>query len=164
MKKILLFILLFASSVGFAQTNTGQKYPRSFSLPDFSLLQVDSTTITTQDITSDKKVMIMLFSPTCDHCKKETENIIAHIDRFRDIEIVMASDHELDELRPYYKKYNLSQYANIRFGKDADYKLKPFYGIYTVPFVALYNKEHTYIMAYRGEPSVDDILGVFKDH
>ena len=37
--------------------------------------------------------MLMVFSPDCEHCQHETEEIIKNIDQFKKYQIVMATLH-----------------------------------------------------------------------
>jgi thioredoxin-related protein len=166
MKKLFPVLLLLACFItAQAQGDSTRKYPRSNSLPDVTLLGLDSVAFSLRSVTdSGKKVVLLVFSPACDHCKKETEDLIAHMDQLKDIEIIMASDFDLWGIRLFNKRYNLSQFSNIHLGKDFQYQLKPFYGIYTVPFMALYNKDQRFIMGYKGEATANDILKAFETH
>src|SRR3569832_221487 len=95
MKK-LIFTLLALTTVymAFGQPDSLNMppYKRFPTVPPIKILLTDSTTWFSKDDLPDKKAtMVMLFSPDCDHCKHETEEIIKNMDKFKKIEIVMAT-------------------------------------------------------------------------
>ena len=103
MKKVFLAIaILVSSSVLFAQqpattpvsdqANAEPPFKRFPTLPPFHLLKLDSSTyLTKEDVKKNHRTIIMYFSPDCDHCKHQTESILADFSKFKDIEIIMAT-------------------------------------------------------------------------
>src|SRR5216110_211077 len=108
MKKIfLLLIILTATVFSFGQKDS--TYPPPYlqypTVPPFKLLEADSTLFTKDDLSKNKPVLIILFDPSCDHCKHETEEIISKIDSFKNIQIVMITNAEFAELKKFYRNY-----------------------------------------------------------
>src|SRR5579862_9039748 len=97
MKKLFpVFLVILCSNVVFAQqtgaTDPRPEFLRFPTVPPFNLLKVDSATyLTKDDIKKHHLTMIMYFSPECDHCKHQTRDILEQSDKFKDIEIVMAT-------------------------------------------------------------------------
>ncbi|HYM94422.1 MAG TPA: thioredoxin, partial [Chitinophagaceae bacterium] len=88
MKKQLLFVILvFATISSFGQVDSLQPaYKRFPTLPPVKLLLTDSSSHFTKENFSKKTpVLIILFNPECEHCKKETEEMLDSIDRFKNI-------------------------------------------------------------------------------
>ena len=135
-------------------------YKRFPSVPPLKLLLSDSSTyFTKQDIPRKKAVMIMLFSPDCDHCQHETEEIINHIDDFKMVQIVMATTLPLDKMRDFYSKYELNRFANIAMGQDVGYMLPAFYNVRNLPFLAFYNTKKELISVFEGALPIEKVLG-----
>ena len=105
--------------------------------------------------------MFMLFNPDCEHCNKETEEILENISRFKNIQIIMATSMPFNLMKEFHDKFNLSQYSNIIVGNDVNYFLPPFYKIGNLPFLAFYNKKHELISVFEGALSVTKILAEF---
>src|SRR5439155_16484705 len=110
-------ILLFAVSAGslFAQTSIDSTLPykRFPNVPPFKLLETDSISFFTKaDLKKNKAVLLILFSPLCEHCQHETEELIKNIDEFKKIEIVMATTMPFDQMRDFYAKYQLANFKN----------------------------------------------------
>src|SRR5438128_12648826 len=93
MKFFLSLFLLAVSATAFSQKDTAlAPYQRFPTLPPLQLLLADSITkYTTADLPKKKPVLIMLFSPDCEHCQHETEQLIAHKEDFKNIHILMVT-------------------------------------------------------------------------
>lgn len=106
--------------------------------------------------------MLMLFSPDCDYCQHETEEIIRHIDDFKKVQIIMATTLPFEKMADYYKKYDLSRFPNIVVGKDVGYMLPSFYNIRNLPFLAFYNSKKELISVFEGALPIEKALEELK--
>jgi len=147
-----------------AQSETDQPiYQRFPELPPLSLLEPDSSTVFTEkDLKKNIPTLVMVFSPDCDHCKKETEDILQEADKFKKIQIVMATPLSFEKMRTFYEEYKLADHENFKVGQDTRYLLMSFYSIHTLPFMAFYDKKGKLIDARQGNMTVADILEKFK--
>src|SRR5580658_1733133 len=103
-------------------------YLRFPTLPPFNLLKVDSTTyLTKDDVKKHHQTIVMFFSPTCDHCKHQTNDILEAGDKFKNIEIVMATYQPFNEMKDFYEHYHIADHPNIKMGRDEKFVLPPFY-------------------------------------
>ena len=138
-------------------------YLRFPTIPPFHLLKVDSATyLTKDDIKKHRRTLIIFFSPDCDHCKHETESILADFDHFKDIEIVMATYQPFSEMKDFEQHYRLSEHPNIKIGRDEKFFLAPFYKIRNLPYLALYDKKGNLITTFEGTQKVETILNAFE--
>jgi thioredoxin-related protein len=167
MKKIactLVIILFFLA--GMAQSAPGSDIPpfkRFPTVPPFKILKVDSVTLFTKDQLATKKpVFFMLFSPECDHCKHETEELIRNIDKFKKIQIVMATPMPFDKMKEFYAHYDLQRFKNITMGRDISFMLPPFFNVRTLPFLAFYDKSGNLIDTFEGSLPIEKVLEKFK--
>ncbi len=86
--------------------------------PPAKFLLRDSVTFYTKaDLPKNKQVMLMAFSPDCEHCQHETEEIIKHIERFKNIQILMSTLASIAEMNLFVEKYGLNQFENILLQK-----------------------------------------------
>ncbi|HEX4851743.1 MAG TPA: thioredoxin-like domain-containing protein [Puia sp.] len=138
-------------------------YLRFPTVPPFKILAVDSTTwITKDDLKKNRLTLIMFFSPECDHCKHQTQDMLAQFDKFKDIEIVMATYQPFDEMRTFYNYYRIADHPNIRMGRDEKYMLPPYYKMQSLPYLALYDKKGNYITHFEGNQKVETIMNAFN--
>lgn len=159
-KIILSAFLIQIVSVAFPQADSTQApYLRFPTPPPFRLLLTDSITyFTKENLNKRTATMFMLFNPDCEHCKKETEEILENITRFKNIQIIMATFMPFDMMKEFYETFSLSKYSNIVVGKDINHILVSFYKVSSLPFHAFYNKKHELISVFEGSLTVPKIL------
>jgi thiol-disulfide isomerase/thioredoxin len=158
MKIFTLFFLLALCNTSRAQDADAPylKYP---ALPNFSILQEDSTSwFTARDIKKGVPVIIMLFSPECDHCRKQTSLMTKNMNELRNTEIIMSTFQPIYKMKEFIRQYKLYQYANVHVGRDVKYFFGPFFRVRTAPFLALYDKNRNLIKVFEGDTKVDNIL------
>lgn len=111
-------------------------------------------------LAKDKPLLVILFSPECDHCKHETEELVKNIDKFKNVQIVMAAMpvFPLWVIDDFITHYGLNKYSNITVGKDYAYILPTYYDIRNLPFHAFYNKNKNLIAGFEGSMSIDKII------
>jgi hypothetical protein len=162
MKKIIFLILLSAFYfAGFTQNDSLPQapYKRFPTAPPLKLLLSDSSTYFTKDDMAKKKaILIILFSPDCEHCQHKTEEIIQHIDSFEKVQIIMSTTLPFDKMVAFYSKYDLKRFDNIIMGRDISYLLPTFYNIRNLPFLAFYNKKKELISVFEGALSIEKII------
>lgn len=168
MKKYLALLLMITGLLQglAAQTDSAdvarppyKRFPQNLPL---QLLLPDSTTkFTREDFARKKPVLLMLFSPDCDHCKHETESIIREMERFKKIQIVMATTAPLDRMREYISSYGLDKYKNIVVGKDVNYLLPVYFDLKNYPFLAFYNSKKELIDVVEGALPIEKVLAKF---
>jgi len=159
------FILFFSflTLVATAQSENEPPYKRFPTLPPLQLLLPDSSTVFSEkQLKKNRPVLVMLFSPDCDHCQKETEELISHIDQFSGIQIVMTTALPFEKMKTFYDINRLDRYRNIIVGWDRYFLLPTFYRIKNYPFLAFYDKKGKLIDVFEGGPPIPVILSYFS--
>lgn len=148
------------------QTASGQvaapPYKLNKKLPAFELETPENGVFNTSSLKKNVPVLIMFFSPGCDHCILQFESMQKRINELKKFQIIMATYQPIEELTEFNKKYQVSRYPNIVTGRDAKYFLPPFYEISNFPYMAFYDKNGRLITTYEGNMSVDNMLKKFK--
>jgi len=162
-KSVLVLISFIYTATAIAQNDSLQApYKRFPSFPPAKLLLPDNVSYFTKaDLPKKKPVMLMVFSPSCEHCQHETEELINNIDKFKDIQIVMTTSMPFDSMLAYREKYRLDRFKNIIVAQDTDYFLFTFYQVHNLPFLAFYDKKKELISVFEGGLPMDKILKVF---
>ena len=166
MKRIIsgLFFIILTISVNAQVDSLTAPYKRFPTVPPLKLLLADSATILSKDMLPKKKaVLVMIFSPDCDHCKHETEQIINQIDKFKKVEIVMATFLPFDKMKEFYVHYKLQRFKNIQVGRDFTFILPSFYNFRSFPFFAFYDKKGNLIDVFEGSLPIEKLAGKFNE-
>ena len=163
MKKLLLFLFVAVVALqASAQESVKPAYLKYPVIPQFTLLSTDSQTITKAVLPQKRKTMLMYFSPTCDHCQVQINNMLKQMDNLRDVQILMITNQPFFEMKEFYKDKKLSAYKNIRMGQDTKFFFPPFYKMKNLPFMALYNKEGNLVTTFEGTTGMEKIIEAFS--
>jgi thioredoxin-related protein len=166
MKFIFTTCLLICSFTLFAQPDTTTPiYKRFPTLPPLQLLLPDSITkYNKEDIPKKTPVLIMLFSPDCEHCQHEAEELAAQKENFKHIHVIMVSTYPFYRIKDFADAYGLSGLQNVVVAKDPSYFLMTFYNIRNLPYMGLYNKKGKLIETVEGSKPMETILLSFKNN
>ena len=165
MKALFIFLFVSLSAACFAQPDTlSPAYKRYPTVPPLQLILEDSITkYTKADLPKKKPVLIMLFSPDCDHCKQEVQQFVANADALKNIHIVMITTYPLYRLKEFKAAQGLAGIKNIVVAKDPYYILPPFYDIRNYPFMALYDKKGDLLTTIEGSVTIEKLLDRFQN-
>jgi len=151
MKKITCLLAAVFALLGTKAQDETPPYKKTPYYPDVKLLLADSATwYRKDDLPQKTPVMLMYFSPTCEHCKVQTKDILDNFDRFKNIQIIMATPIKFDSMRVFIQKFRLDTYKNIVVGFDPDFSLMSFFRVHKMPFVALYSLWKELIAGFDG--------------
>lgn len=143
----------------YSQPDTNQPPYKKFPVfPPVKLVLADSIVFSKGDLPKKKPVMMIVFSPACDHCQKETEDLVKNIDLFKNVQIIMATMMPYDSMMRFREKYKLAEYKNIIVGQDTHYFLTTFYMMRNLPFHAFYDKKGKLISVFEGTLPIEKVL------
>lgn len=160
------FFLLYIScsvSVSAQQYDTVPAYLKSKQLPDFSLVSKDSVAFDQSILQANKKTIILLFNPECEHCQDQLTLLLAMPEIKQSAQIVLTTTETLDKLNIFYKKFNLQNYPFVYPGKDTKYIFGKFFQPKTIPVLAFYNNKKQFILVNQGNMSKKKILAALKN-
>lgn len=159
MKSLIFIIAVFSSLTTSASVDSIPAHLKGLKIPDFKLLLVDSVTnFYTENLDAKKNTLILLFSPDCDHCQHQTEDIIKNIDAFKNTQIVMTTVLPFPMMKAFYERYQLSKYKNIIMGRDVLFFFSPYYRSQYTPYLALYNKKGELIFTNDGQVKIETLI------
>jgi len=104
----------------------------------------------------------MFFSPDCDHCQKETKELLAYKEELKGLQIVTASPAAFKEIKSFYEEYNIASMTNIIMGQDLNYALGAKYKLRTYPSIFVYDSKGILAKAFVGNAGVPAILDAVK--
>jgi len=148
----------------YAQNDSSNNYVNKFlKIPAFKLLSVpDSVEFANEQLKQNSPVVVLFFSPDCDHCQSETKELLAYKEELKNIQILMVSGAPYPEMKDFYETYDLSSMKNIRVGQDINLKLGSIFKIRTYPSIFVYDQKGTLAKAFVGNIGVPAILDAVK--
>jgi thiol-disulfide isomerase/thioredoxin len=134
------------------------------SIPSFKILLSNGTYYTRQDIPKGKPVILIYFSPDCEHCQKLLNSFFPRIKEFKNSEIVLVTFKTVDEVKTFEQQYQTYKYPNLVVGTEGNtYYLRYYYKLTNTPFTVLYDKKGNMVYSYRKETPVTDLVQRFKN-
>ena len=151
-------VILVSSFRVSAQADNRPPYQQFPTVPPFDVRLVpDSSRFTKHDLKKKRPVMIFLFSPDCDHCHHATTALLAHIDLYKKVQIIMVSSLDFKLVKEFYESFKLADHPEIKVVSDPAYFLGSFFKNTSYPSIYLYNKKGKYIKQYGAEPPFEKI-------
>lgn len=152
---------LLISCFGKSPEKTGME---GKSLPDFSLQMPDSTTwIHTKDIKTGQPAVFFLFSVHCPYCKSQLTKITDNATSLKDLPIYMVTSESYVEMKQFYEANKLSQYPNIKVGRDTSAFLGEYLNVKGIPFLALYDKNKRLARAFSGPTNPNLVKAILSE-
>lgn len=136
--------------------------PAASTAPPLELTQTDNSLLTVAKLKKNTPWMMIYFSPTCDHCVHQMDDMMKRKKELEKYQIVMATYQPLPDLKEFEAKYKFAQLKNYKAGRDAKFLLPPFYKIQNFPYFAFYDKNGKLLGTHEGNLSVDQILKKYK--
>ena len=164
MKIKLFFILFLLPAIAYLQPSkdTAAPYFKNNGYPDIQLLLTDSATIYTKDnLPNDKTVVLIFFSPDCEHCQHTVKEMIKKMDSLSNLIMVWngPSYLPLEQVTNFYHHYHLADYSNIVMGKEINYFMPLHYRIEITPYAAVY-KNGKFFTEFRTGIELEDLIAV----
>ncbi len=149
---------------GFAQPQNSNEYVNKFvSIPAIAVTTIpDSTIFTNINLQKNTPFCIMFFSPDCDHCHKQTKELLAYKEELKGIQILLLSIAPYQEIKNFYDEFGLSAMPNLSIGQDINFKLGSTYRISTYPSIFLYDQKGNLAKAFIGNIGIPAILDALR--
>ena len=148
----------------FAQNQHSNDYVNKFlSIPAISVHTVpDSSIFTNKNLRTNTPFILMFFSPDCDHCHKQTKELLAYKKELKGIQILLLSVAPYQEIKNFYNEFGLSAMSNLKVGQDINFKLGATYKVNTYPSIYVYDRKATLAKAFIGNKDVQAILDALQ--
>jgi thiol-disulfide isomerase/thioredoxin len=133
--------------------------PCYLTVPVFNITAVpDSNVYASTTLQKNKPVVIIMFSPDCEHCQNETKELLAWRKEIKDLQIIMVSTAPYIKVNEFYQDYNIAALPNVKMGCDIEYKLALVFRAATYPAVYVYDSKGVLSKAYIGGAAIPDII------
>ena len=161
--------LLFIAAACFITANAqkdddAERLKKIQRLPAFQIHTVpDSIIFHSEALKKNEPVILMFFSPDCDHCQKETKELLAYKEELKNLQIIMVSHMPYNTIKTFYTDYSISSMPNVKMGHDKDFVLSLQYRPKTYPGIYIYNAKGELAKAFVGNVGVPAILDAIKE-
>lgn len=121
-------------------------------LPPFKMMRTNGKVFSAQDLPMGKPILIVYFSPDCDHCEKMLKDFFKQSASFQKASVVFVTYLSVDKVSKFEKDYNFTNYPNMYAGTEGTtFFMRNYYKIMDMPFTALYAKDGNMVISYERE-------------
>jgi thioredoxin-related protein len=133
--------------------------PVAHAQPAFIVLKTNGAKINTASIPKTKPLLLIYFSPDCDHCTKLMDELMPKMKDLTKLNILLVTFRPIDEIIPFEKKYGTASFRNITVGIEQPiFFIRNLYQLQSTPFTALYNRKGNLVISYKEETPVKDLI------
>ena len=127
-------------------------------LPPFRIMQSNGTIFKAEQLPFEKPILIIYFSPDCDHCETFMKEFFKRAADFTKASVVMVTYLPVAEVTKFIAEFNISHYSNIYVGTEgSSFFLKNYYKLLDMPFAALYDKNGNIMASYRSNIPLNEL-------
>jgi hypothetical protein len=127
-------------------------------IPSFRITLVDGKVYTKAKLKPHTPLMIIYFSPDCDHCQHFAQALAPHLDKFKGTQIVMVTFLPPAKLVGFARTYKLDK-PFITIGTEGfSFIVRNYFKVQNFPFIALYDKHGKLAGIYREPPADISLL------
>jgi len=139
---------------------TAEGKSQSNKLPAFSMTQADGKVFKAQDLPKGKPIILIYFSPDCEHCQKLMDSFFKQTARFKKASVAMMTYLPVDKIAEFVKTYKVGRYPNIYAGTEGNTLfVQRYYNLSQIPFVALYTKNGDFVTSYVRTVPLKELAG-----
>src|SRR5437762_69933 len=113
LKTLLVLTLLLSFCKVQSQSNNFRK-----TIPPFRIQLTNGDSLFEKDVKKDIPLMVIYFSPTCEHCQEFTRNLLQKISSFGNTQILFISYLPLADIEKFEKDFSLNKYPSIKVGTE----------------------------------------------
>ncbi|WP_138475281.1 TlpA family protein disulfide reductase [Dyadobacter bucti] len=155
-KLIMLFLLLTGSVFCFSQ-GTGQTKIAPFQI------RLTSGHMYTASQLAPGPVVLVYFSPDCDHCQDFTKDLVKNYSVVANKQVVMVTFQPMEMVKPFVTQYGLASYPNFKVGTEGTtLTVQKYYQIRSFPYIAIYDKTGKLVRTFEGEQPHAEIFKALK--
>ena len=152
----LIFFIVFALSLnGFTQSKPAER------IPEFTFYKLDGQPFARKHLTKSKKIVIVFFDVTCDHCQKEIKTMSDRIDDFKKAEFYLVSMDNVSGIKLFMKTFapKMNGRENVTLLTDLHKQFITRFMPIQYPATYVYGTEGRLIKYFGQNSKMSDIVG-----
>ncbi|MFT4202380.1 MAG: hypothetical protein QM610_00565 [Chitinophagaceae bacterium] len=128
-------------------------------LPQFRFQTMAHQTFSKQAIKDTMgQVVIMLFSPDCEHCQYMAQAMVRHKEAIKDVQFVMVTPFgDSASVATFAHGYHLDSLSNVQLLLDGKVQFPSLFGSSLVPSFYVYNHNRL-VKSIKGETRIENLL------
>jgi hypothetical protein len=152
-------LLIIISILILTVTNNVQGHCQSGKLPPFAIMQANGKIFRAHELPMGKPIVIIYFSPECDHCDILMKDFLKKEASFRKASVVMITHLAVGKVAQFVQQYALNKNPNVFVGTEGTWLfVKNYYKIIEMPFMALHDSNGNLVNTFREDGGLPDLV------
>lgn len=162
--KWLVFVFLFCLPMMVHAQNKVNAKAIGAALPPFTIVKTNGTAITNPLLKKGKPVMVIIFSPECDHCERVLDSLKTMAGNFKNTQLLLVTEaRHKGLLSKFLKKINLDNMpAFNNTGWDGGNLIYDIYTYQHLPQVNIYSERYKLVHTLAGSFPLDSLRYFIK--
>ncbi len=153
---IFLLVGLLVTTCSSSKKESVTELPVANELPALQLTLLNGEKLLVDSLPG--STVLFFFSPDCDHCQREAEDIREHLKAFNDYNIYFIAAHDSGQIEAFSKKYRLSGIPNIVFAHAEVPDVVKVMGSIGTPTLYIYSERKQLVKKFENETDVEEII------
>ena len=125
-------------------------------LPPLMLTMLTGEKVMTSSLPGN--TILVFFSPDCDHCQREAQDIQSKIAAFKKYNLYFIAPGLPADIQLFAETYHLTGYENVIFTQADVQDVMRIFGPMSTPSFFIYSNEKRLVKKFDGETKVEEIL------
>ena len=133
-------------------------------VPAFKLMKADSSFFLMNEVgkKKNKATVVIVFSPTCGHCRQQAEEITGNMKALKDINFIFGTAYPVSDMAAFVSNLGLNKFSNITVGHDKALMLSGFYKMHSLPGIFVYDKKGKFKAEFETNVTTQMLLDALK--
>ena len=128
-------LMYFLVCIGLAVFFSCEASAQQGKLPPFRIMQSDGKVFKAEQLPFEKPILIIYFSPECDHCQAFMKEFFKRANDFKKASVVMITYLPVPEVTKFTADFKVNRYSNIYVGtEERTFFVKNYYKVMDMPF------------------------------
>lgn len=130
-------------------------------IPEFTFLTLNGQSFTRNQLKRNKKLVIVFFDITCDHCQNELAGIGDHINEFKNSEFYLVSLNEVTGIKKFMSTYGkkLNGRSNVTVLRDFQNQFIVRFKPVQYPALYVFRPDFSLVKYFGQNSDVKEIIG-----
>jgi thioredoxin-related protein len=124
--------------------------------PPITIRLTDGTDLKVKE--QNRKMVLVLFQPDCDHCQDQAKQIRKRLEAFKDYRIYFISSEAQETILKFSRDYDLFNKDNVSFGFVSVDDVLSHFGSISTPSIYIYKETGELVQSFDGLVDVEVVI------
>lgn len=114
--------------------------------------------LNTAKIPTGRPIVLLYFSPDCEHCQKETRDILQNMQALKDVRFYFITNDPLENMQTFNRVFQLDSHPNIVIARDYSFFIPAHFKNASPPYMIIYDRDKKQRALFNGETPAAKVI------